>query len=113
MDVSIVKHLKDPEHKVTPVNQLGRFGMLHKEYLKGYSDSLYEKMILQGNLYVHCLEVQERAEEMMDDLVSEMEKSEGVTEELKRKDPFKWLKRKMLILNRSEEIVLKEVIYRI
>ena len=66
MENGIVKHIKDSGHKETPYNQLRRYGILHKEYLKGYSDSLYEEMIIKGCLYVHCLEVQDRAEKMMD-----------------------------------------------
>ena len=48
---------------------------------------------------------------MMDRLVRQMAKSEGVTEQLKSDDWLLWLQKMKGIRSRAEEVVLHDLIY--
>jgi len=41
---------------------LGRYGMLHKRYLKAYKPALYAALLLSERLYPLCREIDEAAE---------------------------------------------------
>ena len=56
-------------------------------------------------------EVNEQAEEMTYQLVKQLAKQEGVTEELKRRDQMAWVGAMNNIRDRANEIVLNEVIF--
>lgn len=49
---------------------------------------------------------------MLETLVRQYVKEEGVTESLKRADQLEWVRRMNNIRNRAEEVVLNEIIYR-
>jgi hypothetical protein len=68
-------------------------------------------MVLQGILKEHCLDIQKQAEERMEFLTSQMQKTEGVTEQLKATDQMKWVGMMNNIRASAEEIVLSELIY--
>ena len=40
---------------------LGRYGMIHKEYLKEHKPALYNKLLLSEQLYPLCREIDEAA----------------------------------------------------
>ena len=44
-------------------------------------------------------------------MVTQMAKENGVTEELKERDPMKWVGLMNNLQNAAEEIILKELIY--
>ena len=48
---------------------------------------------------------------MVDRLVEEMARREGITEALKAEDQMEWVRRMNRVRNAVEEIVLAEVIY--
>ena len=68
-------------------------------------------MRMNGSLKQYLREVDEQAEEMLFQLIKQMAKDEGVTEELKRLEQMKWVGLMNNIRNRAEEIVIREVIY--
>ena len=45
-------------------------------------------------------------------IVEQMKVAEGVTEELKAADQMAWIRAMNSIYNRTEEIVLEEIVYR-
>ena len=47
----------------------------------------------------------------MEQMVTQMAKENGVTEELKERDPMKWVGLMNNLQNAAEEIILKELIY--
>jgi hypothetical protein len=53
----------------------------------------------------------EECNEMMDRLVRQMAKNEGITEQLKSDDWMCWLQKINSIRSRAEEIVLHDLIY--
>ena len=66
---------------------------------------------LEATLWKHLAEIDEECNEMMDRLVGQMAKSEGVTEQLKSNDWLCWLQKMNSIRSRAEEIVLHDLIY--
>ena len=56
-------------------------------------------------------QINEQADEMTFQLVKQLAKQEGVTEELKRRDQMAWVGAMNNIRDRVNEIVLNEVIF--
>ncbi len=90
--------------------RLGKWGMLHKDYLMKHKIVLFTTLLTQGKLYQHCAEVETQAHEMFDTLVEQMKKVEGVTEQLKEKNQMEWVTRTNNIQNRAFEIVNNSLI---
>lgn len=91
--------------------RLGKWGMLHKDYLLKHKKVLFTTLLSQGKLYQHCVEIENQAHEMFDTLVVQMKEAEGVTEQLKEEHQLEWVCRMQNIEVRAKEIVLNELIY--
>ena len=89
---------------------IGKWGRVHREYLKEQHPSLYQRLILNGTLGRHLADVNERAMAMLESLITQMVKQESVTEQLKAEQPMVWVGRMNNIRSRAEEIVREEVI---
>ena len=72
---------------------LGKWGMLHKDYLMKHKKALFTTLLTQGKLYQHCAEIEKQAREMFVTLFEQMKEAEGVTEELKEKKQLEWVQR--------------------
>ena len=94
-----------------PKGDIGIWGQRRKRYLKEHRKGTYNAMLLQGTLTQHLIDTNEVAQDLMDSLVKQMAKTEGVTEDLKRGDQLGWVGRMNNIRNRAEEIVRNELIY--
>ena len=94
----------------TDQHPIGKWGRMHREYLKEQHPSLYQRLILNGTLGRHLADANERATEMLDSLMAQMARLEGVTEQLKAEQPMEWVGRMNNIRSRAEEIVMEEVI---
>ena len=91
---------------------LGKWGMLHKEYLHKNKKVLFTTLLTQGKLYQHCAEVENQAQNMFDTLVEQMKENEGVTEQLKEENQLEWVQRMSNLQQRAREVVLNELIYK-
>ena len=90
---------------------LGKWGMLHKDYLLKNKKVLFTTLLTQGKLYQHCAEVEAQARDMFDTLVEQMKEAEGVTEQLKEENQLAWGCRVQNIEARAREIVNSEIIF--
>ena len=90
---------------------LGKWGMMHKDYLLKHKKVLFTTLLTQGKLYQHCAEVEAQAREMFDTLVEQMKTAEGITEQLKEENQLEWVCRMQNIEARAREIICKELIY--
>ena len=93
------------------IGQVGIWGQRHYQYLKENKPTVINVMRMKGTLKSYLRGIDDQAEEMLFQLVKQMAKDEGVTEELKRREQMKWVGLMNNIRNRAEEIVLREVIY--
>ena len=94
-----------------PEGEIGIWGWRRKQYLKEHRKGTYNAMLLQGTLTQHLIDTNTEALDLMESLVRQMAKAEGVTEELKRRDQLGWVRRMNNIRNLAEEIVRNELIY--
>lgn len=91
---------------------LGKWGMLHKDYLLKNKKVLFTTLLTQGKLYQYCAEIEKQAKQMFDTLVEQMKKAENVTEELKEANQMEWVCRMENIEARARECINKELIYK-
>ena len=94
-----------------PEGEIGIWGWRRKRYLKEHRKGTYNAMLLNGTLTQHLIDTNTEALDLMEYLVKKIAKTEGVTEELKRRDQLDWVRRMNNIRNRAEEIVRNELIY--
>ena len=94
-----------------PETHVGKYGSLRRNYLKEQHYGIFLSLLTQGKLNQHLKETQEEAQGRMEQIVSEMAKSQEVTEELKAKDQMLWLSMMNNIRQAAEEIVMSELVY--
>ena len=90
---------------------LGKWGMLHKDYLLKHKKAVFATLLAEGKLYKHCTEIENQAQQMFDALVEQIKESEGVTEKLKEENQLEWICRMQNIEARAREVVTTELIY--
>ena len=66
-------------------------------------------LLTSCKLHEHVYETEQRATKMFDDLVDQLAKQEGVTEQLKAEDAMLWVGKMNNIRHRSKEIVFSEM----
>ena len=90
---------------------IGKWGRMHRDYLKEHRPILFNDLILNGQLWTYLADLNEQAQERLSLMVEQMKASEGVTEEVKATDQMAWVGAMNSIRNRAEEIILRELIY--
>ena len=90
---------------------LGKYGRMRKKYLQEHRPVLWNSLILSEKLYPHLREIDEAANSRLEQMMPELMKSAGVTEELKASDPMKWVGLMNTLKAQAEEIILKELVY--
>ena len=90
---------------------IGKWGRMHRDYIKEHRPILFNDLILSGHLWVYLVDLNEQAQERLDTIMEQMKAAEGVAEELKRTHQMEWVQRCNNIHNRAEEIILHEMIY--
>lgn len=96
-----------PEEK----RPIGKYGRLHREYLKEHNPILYDDLILSGQLWTYLADLNEQAQNRLGLIIEQLRASEGVTEDLKAADQMAWVGAMNSIRSCAEEIVLRELIY--
>ena len=86
------------------------WGSRHYDYMKKSRPSTVSVMRMNGTLEGYLKQVNEHAAEMLDALIRQYAKSEGVTETLKTSDQLEWVRRMNNIRSRAEEVVFQEII---
>ena len=99
-----------PDLKLPQNPTLGKYAMMRRSFLKENRPGLYTGMMLSGRLNIHLTEVEQQAQAMMERLMAQLAKAEGVTEMLKAKDQMAWVQRMNSITTRAEEIVRSQLI---
>ena len=93
------------EHKI------GKYGLLHRDYIKQHRRGTYTTLLTEGRLNAHLHEIDAQANSMLEAVVAQLARERGIDEELKASDAFKWVTEMNNIKSSAEEIVLREVIY--
>ena len=103
-----IPNLKLSEQPDTPI---GKYGRMRRRYLKEHRPCLYSSLILSEKLYPHLLEIDWAAQEQMDTMLPRMMKAAGVTEELKARDPVRWVGLMNTLKAQVEEIIRDNFTY--
>ena len=112
IDYILVGDYYIPDLKLPEENRpVGRYGRLHRDYLKQEHPARFSSLILTGKLWTYLADLNEQAEERLDLIMEQMKAAEGVTEELKAQNQLEWVGRMNNIRNRAEEIINSELIY--
>ena len=90
---------------------IGKWGRMHRDYLKEHKPIQYNCLLLSGNLWTYLADLNEQAQDRLERMIDQMKAAEGITEALKASDPMVWVQRMNNIRARAEEIVREELIY--
>ena len=104
-------YLPDIKLPKQPEYEIGVWGNRRRQYLKQHHRVKYYNMLTQCTLYPHLADVEQRAQRMFDNLVGQMGKQEGITEQLKAEDMMLWVRKMNSVRKQAEEIVNHEIIF--
>lgn len=90
---------------------IGKWGRMHRDYLRDHRPILFNDMILSGQLWTYLADLNEQAQRRLQLIIRQMQEAESVTEELKAADQMAWVGAMNSIRSRAEEIILREMIY--
>ena len=90
---------------------VGLWGQRHLRFIREHRQGFYTALLLGGKLNSYLAEVDSRAGQMLDSLVTRMVAGDGITEQLKAQDQMSWVQRMNAVRNAAEEIVNNEVIF--
>ena len=94
-----------------PEIQLGRYALMHRDYLEKHKRVTYLNLLTSGRLNEHLHQTEQAALQRLELLTKQLASEQGVTEELKASDQMKWVQMMNNIQNAAEETVLAELIY--
>ncbi len=100
-----------PDLSVLELPAIGIWGQRRRRYLKEHRQALYTAMLLSGKLYAHLLETEDAANELLESMMPGMAKEAGATEDLKARDPMRWVGLMNCCKAQVEEIIFAELVY--
>ena len=90
---------------------IGKYGRMHRDYLNEHRPMQFNHLVLEGQLWTYLADLNEQAQRRLQMIITQMQKAESVTQELKASDQMSWVRAMNSIHNRAEEIILREMIY--
>ena len=102
-----------PDLKLTeqPEKPLGKYGRMRKAYLKEHRPLIYNQLLLNEKLYPHLIEIDETAQSRLEQMMPQLAKDAGATEQLKASDPMRWVGLMNTCKAQAEEILMAELIH--
>ena len=89
---------------------LNKYGRMRLNYLRKHKKTEYTVMLMDGTLNAHLKEVQETANNRVEQIISELKAKSDLTEDMKNTDMLYWVGTMNAIKNQAEEIVVTELI---
>lgn len=90
---------------------LNKYGRMRLKYLKEHKKADYTIMLMDGALNAHLKELQETADNRVQQIISELKAKSDLNENMKNTDMLFWVGTKNSIKAQAEEIVVSELIY--
>lgn len=90
---------------------LNKYRRMRLNYLKEYKKADYTLMIMDGTLNTHLKELQETADNRVQQIISELKSKSDLTEDMKNIDILYWVGTMNSIKAQAEEIIFSELIY--
>ena len=94
-----------------PETSIGKYGRMRKSYLKEHRPILYNHLLMSEKLYPHLLEIDRAARERMEAMLPRMMEAAGVIEEVKARDPMRWVELMNTLKAQAEETILTELVF--
>ena len=92
-----------------PRKPLGKYGRMRRNYLKQYRPVLYNSMLLNGTLYPHLMELEQTAENRMQQTMAQLLKQNPAPD--KEQNQMAWVQHMNSLKAQAEELVQNELIY--
>ena len=90
---------------------LNKYGRMRLKYLKEHKKADYTIMLMDGTLNTHLKELQETADNRVQQIISELKEKSNLTEDMKNTDMLYWVGTMNSIKVQAEEILCNELIY--
>ena len=90
---------------------LNKYGRMRLNYLKDNKKAYYTEMLMDGTLNTHIKEIQETAQNRVNQIINELKAKSNLTEDMKDTNMLYWVGTMNAIKNQAEEIVCSESIY--
>lgn len=90
---------------------LNKYGRMRLKYLKEHKKADYTIMLINGTLNTHLKEIQETADNRVQQIISQLKVKSDLTEDMKNTDMLYWVGTMNSIKVQAEEIVFSELIY--
>ena len=91
---------------------LGKYANLRLDFMKKHRRGTYTTLLTEGRLNEYLHEIDLQAHAMIDDIIPRLAKEHGIDEDLKAHDALQWTAEMNNVKASTEEIVLKEVVYK-
>lgn len=99
----LIPNLVIDDGKVRP--KLGKYGRMRLNFLKSEMKAVYTKMLMDGTLKDHLLEVEARATDMENMYINYMKKEKNIDEKLKESNQMELVREMNSIAHSAREIV--------
>ncbi len=100
-----------PDIKLKDEKPYGKYGILREKFLKQHRNSQYTAMLLCETLNEHLCEIDKEAKRQVEQITSQIVRSEGVSEIMKLENQLEWVQKMNAIRKQAEELVLQDLIY--
>ena len=104
----ILPNLMLPVEEERPI---GIWVQRHLRYIKHHRRIHYTESLTSGKLNAYLAELNDEADAMFSRLIKQMAEKQGITEQLKDKNPMEWVQHMNNIQACAREIVNTELIY--
>ncbi len=90
---------------------LNKYGRMRLKYLKEHKKADYTIMVTNGTLNAHLKEIQETAQNRVEQIINKLKEKSNLTEDMKNTDMLYWVGTMNSIKTQAEELVFNELIY--
>ena len=90
---------------------IGRWGRMHRDYLKEHRPVVFNQLVLSGNLWTYLADINEQAQQRMEVLITRLKSARGLTDELKQADQMDWVRKMNCVQSYAAEIIVSELIF--
>ncbi len=100
-----------PDFKLPDVENrtLGKYGRMHRQFLKEHKQVLYNELILSGKLFEHLYEIDVTANSRLDLLMEQYLEIDPAPD--KRTDQMGWVRHMNRLKAQAEKVILDELVY--
>ena len=90
---------------------IGKYGRLHRKFLKENYPAYYSTLLMTGKLLEHLEKIDCKARNELDRLIPILAEQQGVTEQLKAENQLLWVGLMNYIKAQAEEIIYAKIVY--